>query len=312
MKGIDIAKKYYEEFGIPMLENEFIDVKNRIAVGLVGEGSECFGYDDELSTDHDFEPGFCLFITKKDEETFGFKLERAYAKLPKEFMGFKRHTLSPADGVRHGVIIIEDFYQRFLGASDAPNSVKRWLFTPSYSLAEACNGEIWVDNSKEFSNVRNKLLEFYPEDIRKKKIAGHLILMAQSGQYNYERCIRRNEKGAGQLAIFEFVKNALSVIYLLNKKYEPFYKWVYRGLRDLPILSELEFSLTGLTELGNSKKEASEKIEIIEDIAHMILDELRNQGLSSATCNNFETHAYSVQDKIKDASIRNLNILEGV
>ena len=57
-------------------------------------------------------------------------------------------------------------------------------------------------------------------------IAGNLLLMAQSGQYNYMRCISHGEEGAAQLAVAEYVKAAMSVAFLLNKKYQPFYKWV--------------------------------------------------------------------------------------
>ena len=312
MKGLELSEKYFNEYGAKMLDGEFSEYKDRIAAGLVGEGSECFGYDDEISTDHDFEPSFCLFITPEDERKFGFKLERAYAKLPKEFLGYKRQLLSPTGGNRHGVIIIDDFYKKFLGDKTAPNSVKRWLYTPSYMLKSACNGKVFRDPLGEFSKVREVLLKGYPEDIRRKKIAAHVIMMAQSGQYNYGRCISRGETGAAQLCVFEFVKNAISTVYLLTKEYEPYYKWAYRGMRDLPILSELEMTLSGITELGNSKNEASEKAEIIDDIAKMINDELRAQGLSKATCNNFETHAYSIMDSIKNPEIRSLHVMEGI
>ena len=312
MKGLEICEKYFNEYGVKMLDENFYDVKNRIAVGLVGEGSECFGFDDEISRDHDFEPSFCLFITEEDERKFGFKLERAYAKLPKEFMGLKRQIVSPTGGNRRGVIVIDEFYKKFLGAANAPDSLKRWFYTPSEMLATACNGKLFVDDLGVFSAVRNELLKGYPEDVRRKKIAAKVILMAQAGQYNYGRCIDRDETGAAQLAIFEFVKNAISTVYLLNGKYEPYYKWAYRGMRDLPILSELEFTLSGITELGNSKSQASEKAEIIEDIAKMIIGELKNQNLTTATCNNLETHAYSVMDSIKNPEIRNMHIMDGV
>lgn len=312
MKGLELCEKYFNEFGKKMLEEEFYEVKDRIAAGLIGEGSECFGFDDQISHDHDFEPSFCLFITKEDEREFGFKLERAYAKLPKEFMGYKRQLLSPTGGSRRGVIVIDDFYTKFLGQNHAPDTVEKWLYTPPFMLAEASNGKVFCDELGKFSAVREILLKGYPEDIRRKKIAAHVIMMGQSGQYNYARCIDRGETGAAQLAIFEFVKNAISTVYLLNRKYEPYYKWAYRGMRDLPLLSELELTLSGLTELGNSKKEASEKAEIIDDVAKIINDELRAQGLSKATCNNFETHAYSVMDGISDPLIRNLHVMEGI
>ncbi len=312
MKGIDICEKFYLEHGKSMLEKEFPEFVSRISVGVCGEGSDCMGFDDEISRDHDFDAGFCLFITKEDEEKIGFKLERAYSKLPKEFLGLKRQILSPTGGNRRGVIVIEDFYSKFLGSPIPPKSCEDWLLLPSYSLLCASNGRIFKDELGVFSSIRNQIKKGYPLDVKKKKIAAHIINMAQSGQYNYSRCIERGETGAAQLAIFEFVKHAISTIYLLNDKFEPYYKWAYRGLRELKKLSELEFSLIGLTELGNSKKQASEKNEIIEDISSIIISELKTQALTSATCNNLETHAYSVMDKIENLNIRNLNIFDGI
>ena len=61
MKGLELSKKYYLEYGLPMLERDFAQYLPFLAIGLVGSGSECLGYDDEISTDHDFEPGFCIF-----------------------------------------------------------------------------------------------------------------------------------------------------------------------------------------------------------------------------------------------------------
>ncbi len=312
MKGLELSKRYYLEYGKPMIEQLFLEVSNSIAVGLAGEGSECLGFDDQISRDHDFEPGFCLWITAEDERKFGFKLERAYAKLPQEFMGIKRNPLSPVGGNRHGVITIEEFYTRFLGAPTPPDNVKRWLYTPSSSLLSACNGQVFKDELGVFSRIREALIVGYPADVRRKKIAGHLIFMAQAGQYNYARCIARGEKGAAQLAIFEFVKHTISTIYLLNNRYEPFYKWAYRGLRELDILGDISDALQTLTELDNGATNAQSKIEVIEDISLLIIEQLKKQGLTERTCNNLERHAYSVLNSITDGELRNMHIMEGV
>ena len=311
MNGLELSREFYLKYGKPMLEKEFSDKIGEIAVGVAGEGSECLGYDDELSRDHDFEAGFCMWLTKDAEREYGFKLERAYAKLPKEFMGVKRQTVSPAGGNRRGVIVIDDFYTRLLGDNSAPNTVKRWLYTPSASLRAAVSGEVYRDDLGKFSEIREILKKGYPEDIRRKKIAANAAIMAQAGTYNYERLIKRGETGAASLALFEFVKHTVSVIYLLNNVFEPFYKWAYRGMRDLEILSDLEFSLTGITELGNSKKEAEQKREIIQDIATMITDEFKAQKITTATCNNLDTHAFSVQNTIQDPELRNMHVMEG-
>ncbi len=311
MKGLDVAYNYYLEYGKPMLKNEFGDVFDKITVGLVGEGSECYGYDDLTSQDHDFDMGFCMFITQKDYDEFGFKLERAYSKLPREYMGFKRKILSPVGGNRRGVIIAQDFYKKFLGVSDIPNDINWWFFVPEHSLSTATNGKIFTDNNGAFMQVRKSLLKGYPQDVKLKKLAKHLILAGQSGQYNYSRCISHGERGSASLAICEFVKHYMSAVYLLNNTYQPFYKWAFKGLRNLPILCECETALEGLLEYGNNSSESKLKCEIIEDLSSMLINELKRQNLSDATCYNLETHAYSITDKIQNAEIRNMHIMEG-
>ncbi len=312
MQAMEICRKFYESFGKRMIEENFPEYANRIAVGLCGQGSECLGFDDQISADHDYEVGFCIFLTKEDEKEIGFKLERAYAKLPREFMGLKRQTVSAVGGNRRGVMTIDDFYARFLGSTEFGKDISDWFYLPPHALLNASNGEVFYDGLGEFSAIRNAIKKGYPDDVRKKKISACLINMAQSGQYNYERTAKRGETGASQLAIFEFVKHAISVIYLLNNAYEPYYKWAYKGLRNLDKLSDLEFSLIGLTEQGNSPREISQKLEIIEDVSKMIITELKAQGLTKATCNNLETHAYSVQDGICSPQIRNMNIFDGI
>ena len=101
-----------------MLKQEFPHLIDKLAIGLCGSGSEAFGFDDELSHDHDFEPGFCIFIpdsekiiSRRDE----FLLERAYAKLPNEFLGFSRQRLSAVGGNRHGVKRMGNFFEEKIG-----------------------------------------------------------------------------------------------------------------------------------------------------------------------------------------------------
>ncbi len=312
MKGLEISKKYYKEYGENMIKTYFAEYENKIAVGLVGEGSECFGFDDNFSRDHDYEPSFCMWLTKEDYEKIGFKLERAYAKLPKSFMGETRQIINPVGGSRHGVMIIDDFYRSFLGTADVVDDYRWWLYARPNMLAVASNGEVFKDDLGKFLGVRNKLKQGYPEEIRLKKLCANLLIMAQSGQYNYSRCIKRGEKGAGAIAFFEFVKSTISTIYLLNNAYEPFYKWSFKGLEKLDRLSELRSTLEEILEFGNSKNEFNAKLEIIDDIAGIIVEELKNQGITSAVCRDLEKHAYSVNDKIKNAELRNLHVLEGL
>ena len=162
MKGLELSEKYFEEYGRPMLEKEFPDILPYLAVGLFGSGSECFGYDDEVSRDHDFEPGFCIFLPDESviDRRTAFRLERAYTKLPKEFMGIKREMLAPVGGMRHGVIRTADFFNDKVGASDGNLTMEAWLTLPEHYLAEAVNGKIFFDNYGEVARIREQLSRY--------------------------------------------------------------------------------------------------------------------------------------------------------
>ena len=159
MQGLELAKAYYEEYGAPMLHEQFPELEGLIAAGLCGSGSECLGYDDEVSQDHDFEAGFCLFLPGEDviDRQTAFRLERAYAKLPKEFRGFKKSLLSPAGGNRHGVVRMSEFFLTKLGTPSGELTAYDWFRVPEYSILETVNGEIWRDDSGIFTAKRDAL-----------------------------------------------------------------------------------------------------------------------------------------------------------
>ncbi|MBQ0083912.1 MAG: DUF4037 domain-containing protein, partial [Clostridiales bacterium] len=275
MKGIDISRAFYEEYGKPMLENDFPNLLSKIAVGFVGSGSERYGFDDTFSRDHDFEAGFAIFLpdeTVIDRRT-EFLLERAYNKLPKEFMGVKREMLSPVGGNRNGPIRTARFYTEKVGSPDGALTDIDWLKLPDYALFEATNGEVFYDGYGEFTRIRESLSN-QPEDIKLKKLAGSLLIMAQSGQYNYPRCVLRGEAEASVLALSEFVRSAVKVLFLLANRYEPYYKWSFHCLKtfeDGEITSKLSYLLLSGSE--NSEK----KYEIIEEICTAVAQKLTDK-----------------------------------
>ncbi len=310
MKGLELSRAFYEECGAPMLHDVFAERMPYIAVGLVGAGSECFGYDDALSRDHDFEPGFCLFLPGEDliDRKTAFSLERAYARLPREYCGYRRLHFSPEGGARHGVIRTSEFYFSKTGSKDGRLTTDAWLRLPEYYLAEATNGEVFIDPYGEFTEIRRRLLQM-PEDVRLKKMAGHLWLAAQSGQYNYARCYRHGESGGAQWAIFEFTKHAGEVLFLLNRRYAPFYKWRMRALSELPVLGTLSGHFEKLLTTDNSEALFREKKKTIDEISEKICMALRQDGKSNAEGADLSRHAVAVNDLIADHDLRTDNLL---
>lgn len=313
MNGLKLAREYYETYGKEMLEGGFSDYLPFISVGLAGSGSEVLGFDDEISHDHDFEPGFCIFIPSEDvlDRKAAFALERAYAKLPSEFNGFSRQKISPAGGARHGVIRLDEFLTGKIGNPEGRLSVYEWLKIPTQYLLEVTKGELFYDGDGKFTKIREEL-SLMPRDVRLKRLAGHLLLMSQSGQYNYMRMAKRGDMAAAGMCVYEYVKNAVAAIYLLNNEYMPYYKWQMRGLKELDILSELALPLEFLITVGNEESYVNEKIDRIELIAGTVIEELISQGITEAICGDLTKHAYSVNDYVNDGNLRNLNILSGV
>ena len=313
MRGLEIAKAFYHEYGEPMLREKFPEILPFMAVGLLGRGSECLGFDDEVSRDHDFEPGFCVFLPGEEivDRRTAFLLERSYAGLPKEFMGLRRAVISPVGGARHGVLRTAEFMTDLVGSSDGRLDLTGWMTVPDHALTEALSGEIFTDPYGEVTAIRERLRR-QPVDVKRKKLAGHLLLMGQSGQYNYKRCLAHGETAAAQLAVTEFVKSTMSVVFLLNNTYQPYYKWSFRAMRALPRLSLEAELLEYLLTSDNEPETAKEKYDVIEGIASDVIEELMEQGLTQAICGDLEKHAYSVNDQIADAYIRNLHILAAV
>lgn len=333
MKGIEISKSFYEEYGKNMLHDLFPEIESRVAVGLVGSGSECFSFDDNISMDHDFDPGFLILVPDDLDENVVFKLKREYAKLPMEYNGFKREVMAPVGGNRRGVKRLSDFLLEKTGTPDAKLSLIDYLRIPEESLAELTNGEIWRDDSKIITSIRVKCYVM-PRDAMLKKLAGELLTMAQSGQYNFKRCIMHNELGAARLAINEFVNASIHVAFLLNEVYMPFYKWKFRAMREflwpkkLIVKSELnniegivdddyhevlfEDKLVSLLNLSDEKMFSGKVENDIELIASTYIDRIKRDGLSSSNSNYLEPHAYEVNNKIKDVNLRNMHILVAV
>ena len=313
MNGLEISRAYFDTYGMPMLEEKFPELLPHVAAGLFGSGSECFGFDDELSRDHDFDPGFMLLLPDEDviDRKQEFALERAYAALPKEFMGVERPMMAPVGGSRRGVMRMADFFKEKTGSTSGNLTMEQWLAVPSYALAEAVNGQVFFDGSGELTRVREALAH-YPEDVRRKKLAGNLLLAAQAGQYNYLRCLRHGETAAAQLAVIAFAQSVMEIVFLLNDAYQPFYKWQFRAIRALPKLPFAAELVEYLITTNNDGHLAQDKYEVIEDISADIIAELEAQGLTAADCVDLEKHAYSVNDGIADGNLRNLHILAGV
>lgn len=393
VSGLKLARAFWTQMGKPMIAAKYPQYAGRIAAGLVGHGSECYGFDDAYSQDHDFGPRFCLWLTDEDYAAIGEQLEADYEALPRKFsvdaqgrVTFEAHARSDASGAfpsagagstvipdatnaptpgtatddtataesgaassdvaeamttpidaplspvtpraqganrRDGVFRIGDFFESITGYRTAPaqTAPHEWLMLAESTLAAATNGEVFADPTGQFSKTRQGFKDM-PDDVRLALISKRLGMIAQAGQYNLPRSLKRGDGAAAWLSIHEFVQATASLVFLVNVPmvvgYMPYYKWQFAALRKLSgsmfallpnVGEQLEtvmrlssaacYGGAGFGEGGKGAAPAIEKInDIVEQIAVDIVKELKREHLTTSGETFLEWQRPYVEDHI--------------
>lgn len=285
--GLCLARKYYEIYGKTMIEERFPEYAGRIAVGLAGRGSDCFGYDDAVSRDHDWGPDFCMWVTDEVYEEIGEALQEAYEALPRELDGYSRAAHVNGRN-RRGVIRISDFYRELTGA-EVYEEID-WRSAAESSLAAAVNGEIYRDDEGIFTAFREKLIKGYPEEIRYLKLAESVARFAQTAQYNYPRMLGRGDTLTARMMLWEGIREAMKLQHYIEGKYPPHDKWLMRSLQGSEEgreAAELLERIAGFLEpVGSDGTE-----QAVERLAEFFAGELYREGAISDTESYLDAHS---------------------
>lgn len=310
---------FYETYGKPMIHAKFPEYEKRIAVGMVGEGSDCFGFDDPISMDHDYETGFCMWLSEADYGAIGQTLQAEYENLIRQHAKADSQELFLS--TRRGVFSINGFYDNLLKTAldyeecvssgkerfqntDGVASLEQqkpnfWEQIQEHQLAAAVNGEVFLDESGIFTAVREVLSGYYPDMVWRKKLAQGLHDFSQYAQSNYPRMMARKDIITAKLCVAKAMEAAMDLVYLLRKEYAPYYKWKKKGLekmtlrRDvfplvheiLPLLekvAELPVQMQAWEQVSYSAAFVNEKdecVRVFENMAACILEEMKRQGL---------------------------------
>lgn len=253
------CRRFYEKYGAPMIHEIFPEYEHRIAVGMVGEGSDCFGFDDEISKDHDYGIGFCMWLLPEDDRQIGEALQKEYDRLLEEYRqrlinsrGYEADIIELFLKKRRGVFEIHAFYEDLLGTGAIWNvqedgskqpedeSGQRepllddvWQRLPEERLATAVNGEVFRDDLGTFTAIRDQIRAYYSDEIRGKRIAEKLHEFSQYAQSNYSRMMARKDYVTAKICVAEGMKAAMGLCYLLDRVYAPYYKWMRKGMEIL-------------------------------------------------------------------------------
>ena len=334
MSNLERSRVFYENYGKEMIHRKFPEYEERIAVGLVGEGSDCFGFDDVISMDHDYEIGFCMWLLETDYKQIGDALLKEYENLVRQHVSMESQDLFLQN--RRGVFSINGFYDNLLKtALDYEESAKCvtadyshrecfvsyeqqmpnfWELIEEHQLAAAVNGEVFFDKAGVFSSVRKQLMDYYPEMVWRKKLAQSLHDFSQYAQSNYPRMMARKDIVASRICVIKAVETAMDIVYLLRKEFAPYYKWKKKGLekmalrRDafvlvheiLPFLEQAVMlpiqtqAWENATYTSALVNELDECVVLFEKMAACILEEMKRQGLVDGEDLFLENHIRSI------------------
>ncbi len=289
VKGLDLCEKYYRAFGEPVIEKNFGSILDNIACGMAGAGSECLGYDDDISPDHDFGPGFCIFINDGVSEEDEKRLKKMYELLPKSFMGKERLETVEGRG-RVGVIRVKDFLKSATGFDHVPKGPAEWQYTVDENLITFVNGRIFTDRSGFMGMLRKHIKKDQPAYVHLKKLSIQLELMAKHGQYSFERALKRSDLTAAFIAKGEFLKATMRTVNLMNNKYAPYAKWLRRSLDDISGTEKIKKLIDKLSKSAVSEKD----ISVIEDICTLVRNGLKSRGLAYSDESFLKVPAYEI------------------
>lgn len=310
--GMELCRAYYETYGRAMIHEKFPEYEGRITVGLAGEGSDCFGYDDEISRDHDWGPSFIMWVSDEVYAEIGEQLQAAYEQLPRSFLGYTYQTSRQGAG-RRGVQTIKNFYGRLLGMEHL-DGIFRAMETENLSqipfrqmedsaLAAAVNGSVFRDDEGIFTQIRTLLTEHYPERLRYLRIAEAAARFCQYGQYNSARMLQRGDGLSSRIMLGRAAQEALKLVCHMEKKFPPHDKWLAEGVRRLGGYEELLQLLQAALE-----SRGEEACRIMEQVGDFLARGLYRAGYISDIDSFLEEHVAELLYKsgIADQTVEEL------
>ncbi len=232
--GRAISQRFIHECLWPLLGRELPGSTNRLAIAIIGIGSDVTGLDDEISRDHHWGPRANILILPEDTQDLVPQVESVLARsLPKSFEGFPIHV---DNTIMTGVCCsaIDRFFEYFLGTAKLPQSNADWISLTEVDLYHVTSGLVAIDEPGEITRRRDHL-SYYPDVVWKKRIADWcMYITGRDAPYNMHRVIRRDDLVTARIYRAAYCKQVMELCFALNRQYSPYTKWLNRLYRGLP------------------------------------------------------------------------------
>jgi hypothetical protein len=234
VSGRDLSRRFYEQAVRPLIPS----VPH--AAALLGDGSEVLGFDDEISTDHDFGPRMQLFVPPGFDTT---PIDVAPQKLPTRFDGFPvvypdrdRHDGRPHHQVE--VTTARAFFVDRLGVDPADGmDLADWLLAPTQILASLTAGVVLRD-PLELLTARRRALAWCPDDVWRYVLAAGWLRVSQEEPFIGRTGGRGDDLGSRLLAA-RLARDLVRIGFLLERRWAPYNKWLMTAFAQLTLADQV-------------------------------------------------------------------------
>lgn len=234
MSGLDLSRRFYRQVVRPLLG------ELPHAAALLGHGSEVLGYDDDVSTDHDFGPRLQLFLPEHvDTLTVAGLLgglPEQFEAMPVAFSRTGRHDGRAVHQVE--VTSAEAFFSAQMLVDPVQGlSLADWLLTPTQVLATLTGGAVFHDPAGELAQ-RRAVLRWYPDDIWRYALAAAWLRVGQEEAFIGRAGARGDDLGSRMVAA-RLVRELVRLAFLIERRWAPYSKWLGRVFADLRLAEPL-------------------------------------------------------------------------
>jgi hypothetical protein len=227
VSGQELSRQFYLEAVRPILDSGFPGLPHSAA--LLGRGSEVLGFDDEMSSDHNWEPRVLLFLTEEDHAAYGDALgETLRQKVPAQFEDQQTD---------YGVHTLRSFFLEHLVFDiDGEIEARDWLTFPEQRLRMITAGAVYHDQVG-LQEVRDRFA-YYPHDL------WYYLLIAGWWRVHPEfNLVGRtgfvgDELGSALIGS-QLVDGLMRLCFLMEREYAPYSKWFGTAFSRLPCGAEL-------------------------------------------------------------------------
>ena len=261
IKGLELNHTFYTNIVQPILRKH--DKNLAYAAGLIGRGSEVLGYDDKMSTDHDWGPALIIFLDDDNARFIPIIDEMMRHDLPYHFRGYSTNYISAPEApqtklmaiTRRGAInhkihitTVTDYFDKMIGWSGTHNpDVIDWLTFPSQKLRMLTHGAVFHDGIGDLTKLRAQLA-WYPDDVWLMLLSAQWHRIGEEEHLMGRAGYTGDDLGATLIAN-RLVQDIMRLCFLMEKEFAPYPKWFGRAFAELrcadllsPLLRQMQLA----------------------------------------------------------------------